>query len=92
MTEAEMNTLRNGRVPWEEVFPNGSVATWLCGHLIHVNAPDEIGSVRWSKSFPVSMCDNRKYGQNSHAIKRQGVWHDLIPNGMHGGYFWRKRA
>jgi hypothetical protein len=88
MTKDEKKVLRNGRVPWKEEFPNGSVATWFCGHMIHVTAPDKAGLVQWSKSFPISICDNRKYGEHANAIKRKGVWRYLKPIGLEGGYFW----
>lgn len=88
MTESEKMTLRNGRVPWKEVFPNGSVATWFSGQMMHINAPDKMGSVRWSKSFKHSICDNRKYGEHANAVKRGGKWYWLKSHGLDGGYYW----
>jgi hypothetical protein len=88
-TEKEKKEFRNGRVPWVETYPNGSVAIWFTGHIIHVKAPNAEGTAVWSKSFPVSICDNRKYGEHHNAIKRKGVWRYLTPIEANGGWFWK---
>lgn len=78
---------RNGSTPCKETFPNGSEATWFCGHMILVKAPGPTGRT-WQKSFRPSVCDNRKYGDHSNAIKRGGRWFFLIPTA--DGYEWRE--
>jgi len=86
--QSQKQKLRNGNVPWVESFPNNSQITWFSGHCIHAEAPGPSGKL-WNKSFPISICDNRKYGEHSNAVKRQGKYFYLHFLGQNIGYIWK---
>jgi hypothetical protein len=76
MSPERVRELQNGREPFKEIMPNGAVVTWFSGHVIHVIGPNPHGGF-WGKSFNVSVCINRQYGEHANAIKRGGKWYYL---------------